>query len=419
MKRFIRILIILTLVLSLVSCGDAEDGGQNPDRPPAFSVLQKQIELAKRAESGESTAFSKEDFVKALGEELTYVTVTALPDEKAGTLIFNGSAVISGQTLPAEQLEFLRFVPSQDCKSASFDFTCDAKGFYGNDILCSIVFDSGVNVAPIATDSTLETVSGITCFGSLAINEPNGDDYVINVVTYPTDGYVTISADGEICYTPEEGFSGTDSMVFAITDRFGARSENALVTISVEENTNQVVFADMQDNPSHLSAYKMCRDNVMVYKYENGEFIFEPDCEVSKMDLLVMLMCASSADGDVTAVADSQVTDDTGLSTGLKGYLAAASDKGMLYLEDGRFNPKASATVSDAAYMIASVLSLPDRNAGKDAILSAVSAVVKAGIIKTENGVLDPNAVLTKAETADILCRVTEYMKSNNICPED
>ncbi len=420
MKKLFLVFTCILLVLSLVSCSG--DGGDvsKPDRPPAFNVLQKQSKLTKHTERGESASFSQDEFKSFLGEEVGKITVTALPDAGSGTLIFNGAAVIKGQTLPADQLGYLKFIPSAECQSATFSFSCDSAGYFGNEFGCEMIFSDEVNSPPVVSDAVFKTVAGISCEGTLDITEPNGDDFTVNVVTYPTDGYISVDGS-DFVYTPTEGFSGRDSMVFTVTDRFGLVSQSATLSIEVAENSNGLVFEDMKDDSAHLYAHRMCANDTMVYRYTDGKYYFDPEAAVSKMELLVMVMCVSKLDADITAVADSVVDDDTGLSSGLKGYLSSAAEKGIIMLDKGKFSPKDQATLADAAYMIASALKLPDVSAGNassdgsDIVYNAVAASVSAGIIETENDTVDVNSVLTKADVAELLCRVADYMTENNM----
>jgi hypothetical protein len=414
MKKLL-IAICITLAFFLVSCGGNKIE-QVEEKPPAFSILQSQTTLKKHCELGENASFSETELNEFLGESTTYITVTTLPEAENGTLMFNGSAVIKGQSIPTVQLEYLKFIPSFECKNASFGFTCDGKGFSGAEFGCELVFGDEVNSPPVAKDSQLSTVSGFTCEGKLAISEPNGDDYTINVITYPTDGFISFSEDGKITYTPKDGFSGKDSMVFTVSDCFGAVSSKATLSIEVDKNESGMRFADMQDDMAHLYAYKMCKNNVMVYRYEDGNYYFDPETPVSKMDFLVMMMCATGADADIVAVADSAVTDDNGLSSGLKGYLSAAAEQGLITLDNGRFSPKDAITLSDAAYTVSKILSLPEAGSqnvsaetGKN--YKALYSAMKAGLIE----LADPEKTLSKSEMAELLCKVCDYMEENNM----
>lgn len=419
MKKIVAFVICLLFIFSLAACSGEEEA--HPDRPPAFTVLQNQAKLKKHSESGESTSFSREEFHTFLGEELERITITSLPLPEAGTLIFNGAAVMEGQTLPADRLEYLKFIPAPECQSAAFVFTCDSAGYNGKELCCEITFGGEVNTAPIVTDSTLKTVEGISCGGALSITEPNGDAFTVNILTYPTNGFISVSKSGEVVYTPNDGFHGRDSMVFNVSDDYGLSSSNATLSINVQENTSGLYFADMQDNSYHLYAHRMCANDAMIYRKTNGEYYFDPEAKVTKADFLVMMMCVVGLDGDVTAVADSAVNDDENLSSGMKGYLSAAVEKELIKLDKGNFSPEAEITVGEAAYMITKGLSLPyvgSESASADSdgnIAISVMAAVKAGVLTDNDGSVDVNATLTKAETAKILCGIEDYMAANNM----
>ncbi len=418
MKKLLVLFLGIALMFSLISCSGKTDEESSPEVPPGFTVIQNQQKLKKHSEKGENATFSQKEFADFLGEELSFITVTALPEQ--GTLICNGTPVLKGQTIPAEELEFLKFVPDTECENAVFNFTCDSMGYHGKEMCCDMVFTSGINTPPVAVNSTLETVEGISCHGKLAIREPNGDNYTINVITYPSEGYINVTADGKVVYTPEKGFFGNDKLVYNVTDCFGEVSETATLKIQVSENKSGLSFSDMAEDPNHLFAHRMCQDEIMVYRRDNGEYYFDPQQPVSKMDFLVMLMCVTGMDNDITAVADSVADDDTGLSSGLKGYLSEAYNCGLIKLNDGKFMPKENITVGDAAFMTAMALKLPVSETenvladGKE-VYNALSASVYAGLLDSDAQELDVTEILSKGEAAKLLCGIADYIKDNNI----
>lgn len=417
MKKILLIMISLLLAFSLCACGGNEEEPDVSSKPPAFSVIQKQLKLTKHSEKSENTIFSKDDFSNLLGEDLSYITVTVLPQTEAGTLVFNGQSVAKGQNLPASQLEYLKFVPSGDIPMASFSFTCDSQSYQGNEMVCEMIFSDSPNSPPVASDSKIETVENISCFAKLNISEPNGDPFNVKVITYPSNGYLKLSAKGEIVYTPVKDFHGNDKMVFAVTDAFGNESQTATLSITVEENQSGIYFADMENSQEHLYAHKMCQSDVMIYRYENGSYYFEPEKQVSKMEFLVMLMNVAELDTGITAVADSMVRDDTGLSSGLKGYLTAASEQGLLKLNDGMFSPKEGITFDDAAFMVLNALKLPlagSASTDTSGNENALSAVVSSGII-TLDGEINGQTVMTKADAAEMLFGIENYRIANNM----
>ncbi len=411
MKKIFIAFLCMALILSMCACsGGNEEVSEKI--PPAFTVLQNKMKMTKYSEKGSAASFSEQEFVDFLGEEFDYITVNTLPEN--GNLLCNGKSVLKGQTIPASDLNYLKYVPNGDSAYGFFGFNGDNMTNQANEIFCEIVFKSGENSPPVVADGVLQTVEGISCGGKLSITEPNGDSYTVNIITYPSDGFLDMDEAGNFIYTPHEGFSGGDKIVYTVTDCFGSVSSAATHKILVEENTSGIVFADMEENEAHLYAHRMCEKNVMVYRSEDGNYYFDPETPVSKMDFLVMLMCVTGLDKDITAVADSIIDDDTGLSSGLKGYLSAAYDMGLLDLQNGKFAPKENITSNDAAYMMANALKLPG---AVDAIASEkedvlLSIGISAGLFDSDT---EHSSVLTKSLAAKLLCRVEDYMVDNNI----
>ncbi|WBX72064.1 tandem-95 repeat protein [Tenacibaculum retecalamus] len=111
------------------------------------------------------------------------------------------------------------------------------------------VTSSGVNDAPIANNDIGITESGTPVTGDLLSNDfdPNGDTITINTVPVgnPTNGTVTINADGTYVYTPNPGFVGEDSFTYTICDDGTPQAcDTATVTITVTEtNTENNLYA--------------------------------------------------------------------------------------------------------------------------------------------------------------------------------
>lgn len=411
MRKFLLFTLCFAFLL-FAGCGGKQE--QLNQIPPGLSQVQNQMTLKKHSTIGENTAFSQADFNSFLGEEAGDVTIEALPQK--GTLVCNGAAVLKGQTIPAESLNYLRFVPAAGCEKDIFYFSCKNSAYGGNQMACQMVFTSETDLPPVAVNSSLEAVSGISCHGKLNITEPNGDSFTVNVVTYPTDGYITVNKGGNVVYTPKKGFDGNDKMVYTVTDSYGNVSDSATLSINVLKNQGDLVFKDMESNPNHIYAHKMCRDNVMVYRMENGEYYFDPQSNVSKIEFLVMAMCVTGLDASVTAVADSVITDDTQLSSGLKGYISYAAKEKLINIQNGKFSPADSITLSDAAFTVAKALNLPVTAAANGTRLQpAVAAMLSANLLTAEEAAADPTATLSKEYTAKLLCRIEDYIKENNI----
>ncbi|MBO4277146.1 MAG: hypothetical protein J5925_01950, partial [Clostridia bacterium] len=329
MKKIIAAALCLALALAACGCSGGNNEKSGTRLPRAFNLLQKETSVEIRARKGESVVFTGEEFAAAVGADPEYITVTSLPAESEGALLFRGTGVIRGQTLPQDQLEKLRFVPAEGSAGGGFGFTCGAPGWKNCELRCNVTLGDGENLPPTADSAKISTAAGISCPGQLRFADPDGDECTLFVVNYPEHGEIKIAPDGGVVYTPGEGFAGTDKLVFRAEDRFGAASPEAVLEIEVAENSSGIRFADMDGDPAHLGAVKLCESEVMTYKSRGGEYIFEPDGEVARIDFVVMLTCAAGESGGVRASAQAAASDGAELPSGLKGYLAYACESGF------------------------------------------------------------------------------------------
>ena len=405
MKKILAAALALITAFAVCGCAAGGDRQSGARLPRAFNVLQKETSVEIRARRGESVVFDGNDFAAAVGARPSYITVTALPDEKQGALLFRGTGVIRGQSLPLEQLDKLRFVPAEGSAGGGFGFTCDAPGWKNCELRCAITLAGSENLPPTADSAKISTAAGISCPGRLRFADPDGDECTLTVVNYPTDGEIRISADGSVVYTPADGFTGTDKLVFRAADRFGAVSPEAVLEIEVGANPNGIRFSDMDGDPAHLGAVKLCGNDVMTYKLRDGKYVFEPDGEVARIDFVVMLTCAAGESGSVRASAQTEAADGGSLSSGLKGYLAFACENGFVKLENGGFRPYDAITAGEAAKMTALLLRLPGSDSDPCALLK------RAGIT---DSLPDPNAKLDRRTCALLLYGAAEYAETFN-----
>lgn len=97
------------------------------------------------------------------------------------------------------------------------------------------IFDD--DTSPVANDDTYttgeDTALIIPVSGVLA-NDTDADGDVLNTIsnTAPSNGSVTLNADGSFTYVPDANFNGTDSFEYTITDGYNAPS-TATVTINI------------------------------------------------------------------------------------------------------------------------------------------------------------------------------------------
>lgn len=352
MKGF-SVFLFAALLASLLCVGASAGGG---DISPALDVLRGELTMNKCGIAGDNIKFSEEDFQSLYGSTVNFITVTSLPDESEGKLSLNGVQVIEGQTISAASLSYLEFIPaSEEVGECSFTFKSRASGWENTDVSCIISLSESENLPPVTSGTTLATVENVPVSGTLDVTDPDGDEWVISIEKYPENGMLEVREDGSVLYTPLDGYTGTDGFVYRATDTRGNRSADATVTVEVGENESGIVFSDMEKDEYLSAALEMSEKEIMTYKLTAGEYTFEPDEPVSRVDFVVMLMTALDMTADLER-DDAVFADLDGISAGRRAYLAKAADLGIVPAQGTLFKPLDAITFDEAAEFAAGAL---------------------------------------------------------------
>ncbi len=102
------------------------------------------------------------------------------------------------------------------------------------DTAVAIVTVTPANEPPVATDDTATTDEGTPIVINVIENDsdPDGDPLTVTFNTDPANGSVVDNGDGTFTYTPDDGFTGTDTFEYDVSDGSGD-SDTGLVTVSV------------------------------------------------------------------------------------------------------------------------------------------------------------------------------------------
>jgi gliding motility-associated-like protein len=110
---------------------------------------------------------------------------------------------------------------------------------------------TAVNDAPVAKDDISNVFKNNPVSGNLLTNDndPDGDLLIIKImpVTPPVNGKVVINPDGTYVFTPNPGFTGTDSFAYQVCDNgLPSLCDQALISINVLDviNTNNAPVAN-------------------------------------------------------------------------------------------------------------------------------------------------------------------------------
>jgi Ca2+-binding RTX toxin-like protein len=118
----------------------------------------------------------------------------------------------------------------------TFDYTITDPAGNESTATVTVVVEDPADLPPVATDDANSTDVGTPVVIAVLANDsdPEGEALTVAGVTDPANGSVVINADGTVTYTPDAGFTGTDTFDYTITDPAGNES-TATVTVMVQD----------------------------------------------------------------------------------------------------------------------------------------------------------------------------------------
>lgn len=340
----------ITILLVCIFCITAYAGAV---LSPAVSILQKDTQVIKTCVGGDNVYFEAEDFEKVLNvKKIKELTVVALPDVACGVLKLGYGDVTPGQSIPRGYISSLRFIPNENVQSASFTFTADGM----SECTCKLVMLDTLNSSPTAKECALYSVSGVCVYGKLAATDPENDALVYTVTSGPRHGTLTLDKHtGEYKYSPDMTYSGRDRFTFRVTDVYANTSESANVTIDIDKNTGNILYADMLDSGDHLAAVMMAQNGIIVGEKLGDDRLFYPERTVTRGEFLIMAMNAAGItpeeNADVSAFADSgsftqYLSKYVGTAYKLGIIKGFTQEDGTYFKADSVINAEQAATVT-------------------------------------------------------------------------
>ncbi|MGF1525007.1 MAG: beta strand repeat-containing protein, partial [Leptolyngbyaceae cyanobacterium] len=166
--------------------------------------------------------------------------------------VFTNDSDIDSTTLTATLLTDVSDGSLTLNADGSFSYTPDAN-FNGTDSFTYQISDGDltdtatvsltvnpVNDDPTAVDNTTSTPENTAVVIDVLSNDSDvdGDSLTTTAVGTAGNGSASINPDGTVTYTPDAGFSGTDSFTYTISDGNGG-TDTAAVTVTVSATANQ------------------------------------------------------------------------------------------------------------------------------------------------------------------------------------
>ena len=119
----------------------------------------------------------------------------------------------------------------------------------------------GGNNAPVANNDSVSTTKNTNVSKNVISNDSDADGDSISITTYSQAGNGSVSQNGNsLVYTPNTGYTGTDSFTYAITDGT-TTSNNATVTVSVTDDGGGTTPTDRLSIPGTVQAEAFIRES--------------------------------------------------------------------------------------------------------------------------------------------------------------
>lgn len=397
---------------------------------PALYILAESTDMAMAALRGNAISFTDKDFCRAMNlSKINTLTITKAPQMTDGELRVGNRVVSSGQTLTASEISSLTYTPTgAGIYNSSFRFSVNGSPV---DMVCRLYHLEEYNGSPTLntvgksfTDVT--THKNITLYGSLPCTDPEGDETVIEIVSYPETGSLVLTDKykGEYLFIPAKNHAGKDEFRYVARDKYGNYSAAATVTLTVSKPSTSTTFADMTDHKSYNAALTMAEEGIMSGAQVGTTTYFYPDQRVTREEFIVAAM-RSVGMRDLARTERTVFTDDKELSDEARDYIGVAyelgyikgelADNGSLYFHPDRHITKAEAACILTRMIDAATPTSKPVFSDADSIPTwaapSIYSLSYMGILGATNGSISPMAELTRADTAEILAAVMREAK--------
>ncbi len=393
------------------------------------SVLSGQFDMAVSGRVGNEIVFDAEVFARAMNlSRIDYIEVVSLPKDTEGELLLGSTRVCAGQTISGANLSHLSFVAAEDTvTTASFGVSVNGSP---SPILCKLYLLGSDNAAPTLgrvpeISLSVSTYRDYSAYGRLSAHDPDGDEMVYEIVSYPQNGSVALTdrKTGTYVYTPADGYVGNDRFTYVARDKYGNYSASATVELQVEISGTSVTYADLAESEAEVPAIALTQAGIMSGTQVGNQYYFHPERETSRAEFLVMAMHAAGINA-VPGAENTGFFDDAAIKPAMKGYVSSALQLGYISgsIVGGElcFLPDESITRAEAAVIVSAILGEESDDddfiptfADADSIPTwardAVYSLHAKGILGSVADRIGADKKLTREECAGLLSKLMAY----------
>src|ERR687891_860116 len=236
---------------------DEQSSNATSDTPVEGSLIpevEQEPSTPSSATDGEASPVASNVEVTTNQDTPVPITLQATDEDPGDSLTFSVSEAANGGEISEFDNKAVTLpytTPAGFSGQDAFNFKAvDSRGVESNTATVTITVNK-VNSPPTAADDSTSTNADNPVVISILDNDsdPDGNSLIIESITVqPLSGAATINENGTITYTPNAGFSGTDSFEYSISDgNAGGGTDTATVTITVNAAANQAPVASNEE----------------------------------------------------------------------------------------------------------------------------------------------------------------------------
>lgn len=276
-----KILFILLIAALTTTCRAAEKNAYYGEVSPGLEVIRTQTELIRGNLAGSKIEFSQETFNELFGE-INYrgIVITTLPDSSVARLMLNGMPIVTGQTIPQDELDMLVAIPTcSEYGESSFNFFGINES---EEKVCKLRFGDEEKCVPTGYLSEQKTYRNVSTDFVIDVLS-DGDGATVEILETCKNGILTKNSQiNSFTYTPKTNFTGKDRFRYRVVDIYGNKSEILTGVIQVEKAKNNLFFSDLAAKKSHNGAIFVCSNGLMDHHLNDENLpVFLPESTVS------------------------------------------------------------------------------------------------------------------------------------------
>jgi len=246
--------------------------------------------------------------------------------------------------------------------ATGWDYTTGFGEMIGSKVINDIGGGSGGgNSAPTASNGSVSTTTGTAVSGTLSASDSDGDSLTFSIVSQPSHGSVSITntSTGAFTYTPNSGYTGSDSFTFKATDSAGNASNTATESVTIsssntaptasngsvstDENTAVSGTLSASDSDGDSLTFSIVSQpsngSVSITNSSTGAFTYTPNSNYYGSDSFTFKATDSAGNASNTATESVTVnqTSGGGCSSGFTKYTGSVSSGGDSYEPNGSY----------------------------------------------------------------------------------